>query len=191
MTIGEAVLCGDKPRGSHGGSMLKQSTVLIFAIFSIVATNSANAQQAPKHQIIVCNERGCSDRPTVASATHTHAAATQIADANGNDGVVGRRPSGCPHAFCGCEASRYLFGEIRPELNLAANWIRKFPRTSPAPGMVAARQHHVMVLMRHVEGNDWFVHDGNSGGGLTREHIVSISGYTVVNPRVTLTASTR
>lgn len=172
--------------------MLKQSTILMIAIFSIAVTNSARAQQAHRQQhVIVCNDYGCSDRTTPAKAGTTHTTSTQIADANGNDGVVGRRPSGCPHAFCGCEASRYLFGEIRPELNLAANWIRKFPRTSPAPGMVAARAHHVMVLMRHVEGNDWFVHDGNSGGGLTREHIVSIRGYTVVNPRVTLTASSR
>jgi hypothetical protein len=27
------------------------------------------------------------------------------------------------------------------------------------------------------------VHDGNSGGGLTRDHVVSIGGYSVVNPR--------
>jgi hypothetical protein len=106
-------------------------------------------------------------------------------DANGNPGptVISRRPDGCPHAFCGCEASLYLFGAIRADLNLASNWARKFPHTSPAPGMAAVRNHHVMVLMSHVEGNNWLVHDGNSGGGLTREHVVSISGYTIVNPR--------
>jgi len=104
-----------------------------------------------------------------------------VADANGS--VISRRPAGCPHAFCGCEASLYLFGHIRAELNLASNWLRKFPRTSPAPGMAAVRNHHVMVLMSHVEGNDWFVHDGNSGGGLTREHVRSIRGYAIVNPR--------
>lgn len=102
-------------------------------------------------------------------------------DANGN-GVIGRRPAGCPHRFCGCEASLYLFGKIRPELNLAANWIRKFPRASPAPRMAAARRGHVMVLISHVEGSKWLVHDGNSGGGLTRRHVRSISGYTIVNP---------
>lgn len=76
-----------------------------------------------------------------------------------------------------------MFGHIRPELNLASNWIRKFPRTSPAPGMAAARNHHVMVLISHVEANNWLVHDGNSGGGLTREHVISINGYVIVNPR--------
>lgn len=113
----------------------------------------------------------------------------QIVDANGNEAVIGGRPSNCPHRFCGCEASLYVFGQIRGELNLAANWVRKFPRTAPASGMVAARSGHVMVLMSHVEGNDWLVHDGNSGGGQTREHVRSISGYAIVNPHATRTAA--
>jgi hypothetical protein len=115
---------------------------------------------------------------------HTHARHARISraiDANGN--VVGNRPEGCPHAFCGCEASRYLFGAIRPDLNLASNWIRKFPRTSPAPGKAAVRNHHVMVLMSYVSGSDWLVHDGNSGGGLTRNHVRSINGYIIVDPQ--------
>lgn len=177
--------------------MLKQSTIFAIAILSIALTNSADAQQVRGHHLrkasiqstVVCDQHGCSDRATPADANGTIARAQVVADANGNDGVVGHRPAGCPHAFCGCEASRYLFGEIRPELNVAANWLRKFPRTSPAPGMAAARTHHVMVLMSHVGGNDWLVHDGNSGGGLTREHVVSISGYTVVDPHGTRTAS--
>jgi hypothetical protein len=77
----------------------------------------------------------------------------------------------------------YVFGEIRPELNLASNWTRKFSRASPAPGMAAVRNHHVVVLMSHVEGNDWLVHDGNSGGGLTRDHVMSIRGHIIVDPR--------
>ena len=101
---------------------------------------------------------------------------------NQSSGIIGGRPSGCPHAYCGCSASIQIFGKIIPELNLAANWIRKFPRTSPAPGMAAARNHHVFVLMSHVGGSNWMVHDGNSGGHLTREHVRSISGYVVVNP---------
>ncbi len=96
--------------------------------------------------------------------------------------VVGGRPAGCPRAFCGCEASLYLFGKIYPDLNLAANWLRKFPRTSPAPGMAAARRGHVFVLISHVGGNEWLVHDGNSGRHLTRQHVRSIAGYGIVNP---------
>ena len=133
---------------------------------------------------------------TTADAKHTHghhriirnadrAAIQHVTNADGNGAIVGRRPAGCPHSFCGCEASRYLFGHSRAELNLASNWRKKFPRTSPAPGMVAVRNHHVFVLMSHAGGGNWLVHDGNSGHGLTREHVRSISGYTVVNPQGT------
>ena len=96
--------------------------------------------------------------------------------------VVGGRPSGCPYQFCGCSASLHLFGRVIPELNLASNWMRKFPRTSPAPGMAAVRSHHVMVLLEHKYGNVWLVHDGNSGGHLTRVHERDISSYVVVSP---------
>jgi hypothetical protein len=95
--------------------------------------------------------------------------------------IVNSRPSGCPHAFCGCEASLYKFGRIIPELNLASNW-RRFPRAAPAPGMAAVRSGHVMILQQQVSGNVWNVHDGNSGGHVTREHARSIAGYTIVDP---------
>jgi hypothetical protein len=96
--------------------------------------------------------------------------------------VIGGRPAGCPRASCGCVASIFTFGRIIPELNLAENWIRKFPQTSPAPGMAAARKHHVFVLISHTGGNNWLVHDGNSGHGMTREHVRSVAGYAIVNP---------
>ncbi len=110
-----------------------------------------------------------------------HHAHRFVPDANGN--VVGGRPEGCPHAFCGCEASLYLYGEIKRRLNLAANWL-KFPRAHAAPRMAAVRKHHVFVLIRHVKDDLWFVHDGNSGHGKTREHVRSIKGYAIVNPNV-------
>src|SRR5262249_17022042 len=138
----------------------------------------------PRHkqqrQTIVCDMRGCTDQADQARVAGAEANAA--VDANGGV-AVSRRPDGCPRAFCGWGASLYLFGKIRPELNLAPNWIRKFPSTSAARGMAAARSGHVMVLMSHVEGNNWLVHDGNSGGGLTREHVRSIKGYVIVNPR--------
>ena len=102
---------------------------------------------------------------------------------NGRPIVVGTRPQGCPRSFCGCEASLYVFGAVRPNLNLASNWMREFPRASPAPGMAAVRNHHVFVLMSHVKGSNWLVHDGNSGHGLIREHVRSINGYTIVDPK--------
>jgi hypothetical protein len=98
-----------------------------------------------------------------------------------NDRVLNGRPSGCPHAFCGCEASLYRFGRIIPQLNLASNW-RRFPRAAPAPGMAAVRAGHVMILQQHLDGNVWYAHDDNSGGHVTREHAVSIAGYTIVDP---------
>lgn len=169
-----------------GGPVLKKETMLIAALLSIALSIAfaVSANATPRHrqqrQAIACDMRGCSDQASQARAARAEASA--VVDANGG-AVVSRRPQGCPHAFCGCEASLYVFGKIRPDLNLASNWIRKFPRTSPAPGMAAARSGHVMVLMSHVGGNDWLVHDGNSGGGATREHVRSIRGYVIVNPR--------
>ena len=108
---------------------------------------------------------------------------------SGGEGVVGGRRSGFPHAFCGAEASYYVFGVAKRELWLAANWIRMFPRTSPAPGMAAARSHHVFVLISHVGGSDWLVHDGNGGGHRTWEHVRSIAGYVIVDPHGSRMAS--
>jgi hypothetical protein len=102
--------------------------------------------------------------------------------AEGAGRVVGGRPAGCPRAFCGCGASLYLFGKIVPALNLAANWLR-FPRAEPAPGMVAARRHHVFVLVRHIRGPIWLAHDSNSGRHRTRIHPRSIAGFVIVDPR--------
>jgi hypothetical protein len=95
--------------------------------------------------------------------------------------VISGRPAGCPYQFCGCSASLYVFGKIIPALNLAANWLR-FPRTSPAPGMAAARPGHVFIIVS-VNGDGTVVaHDGNSGHHLTRIHTISLRGFTVVNP---------
>lgn len=92
-------------------------------------------------------------------------------------------PAGCPsRAFCGCGASIEVFGKNIRELWLARNWFR-FPRTSPAPGMVAVRRHHVFVI-REVRGPGLVLaYDANSGQHKTRIHLRSLSGYTVVNPR--------
>jgi hypothetical protein len=104
-----------------------------------------------------------------------------MASIAGDERIVGNRPSGCPQAFCGCEASLFRFGRIIPELNLASNW-RRFPRAAPSQGMAAVRAGHVMILQQHVDGDIWYVHDGNSGGHVTREHPRSIAGYTIVDP---------
>ena len=163
-------------------SMIARGAIFVLIVAAIAAigmlTSCNSAQARGRHHV---NHHRAHHHVAHHRATrHSHAE-----DANGN-GVIGSRPAGCPHQFCGCEASRYLFGRIIPALNLARNWIKQFPRTSPAPGMVAARAHHVFVLMSHASGLDWLVHDGNSGHGLTREHVRSIAGYVVVNPSVRL-----
>jgi hypothetical protein len=44
------------------------------------------------------------------------------------------------------------------------------------PREAAVRSGHVMILQQHLEGNVWYVHDGNSGGYVTRERAVWIAG---------------
>ena len=103
-------------------------------------------------------------------------------------GRIVAHPSGCPRvAFCACGALKRLsqvwgvnFKNPR-SLWLAANWFR-FPRTSPAPGTVAVRKHHVFVLEHHIGGSVWQVYDANSGKGATRIHARSIAGYVIVQP---------
>lgn len=91
-------------------------------------------------------------------------------------------PEGCPRRlFCGCGAAVRIFGKPVRELWLAANWFR-YPRSPPAPGMVAVRRGHVFVLEEDLGRGVWKVYDANSGRGLTRIHARSLVGYVVVNP---------
>lgn len=105
--------------------------------------------------------------------------------------IVGRRPRGCPHRYCGCAISLKVFGKIIPRLNLAWNWARTFPRTRAAAGMVAVRRGHVMLLLRHVAGTRWVTFDPNSGNGLTRIHVQSVAGFVFVNPHASQVAGVR
>jgi len=118
-------------------------------------------------------------RSTQMTVTDAGNAATMISVTG--DRIIGGRPAGCPSSFCGCGAAIRVFGRIVPELNLASNWLR-FPRTAPAPGMVAARHGHVFVLEQPLGGDMWMAYDANSGGHATRIHARSLRGYTVVNP---------
>jgi hypothetical protein len=115
------------------------------------------------------------------AAEPTHGVASRGRGASASSQVIGGRPSGCPHRFCGCALSIKLFGKIIPRLNLAANW-KGFPSAAPAPGMVAARYGHVFQLQSHVSGSTWVVWDPNSGGGRIRVHARSIAGYTIHDP---------
>lgn len=102
--------------------------------------------------------------------------------------VVGGRPSGCPHAFCGCGTALHIFGRIIPELNLAANW-RKFPSAQCAAGNAAWRWGHVFAIESCNGDGTAVAFDSNSGGHQTRVHTVSLRGYHVVNPQGSRQAS--
>jgi hypothetical protein len=91
--------------------------------------------------------------------------------------IVNGGPSGCLHAFYGCEASLHKF---IPELNLASNR-RCFPRAAPFPGMARDKISHVMILHQQIGGNLWTAHDRNSGGHGTREQTRSIASAIVLS----------
>ena len=91
-------------------------------------------------------------------------------------------PSGCPwRAFCGCGVSVRLYGHPVKDLYRAAAYSR-FPRSSPASGMVAYRSHHVFYIERVIDRETVLAYDPNSGGHQTRIHEVSLRGYHVVDP---------
>jgi hypothetical protein len=170
--------------------MLKQ--ILVASVLVVIGSIASEARPSRTAQIPECNVTMPCDfsfsqprRERISSYTHQATAQSyrrELADVSVDRGqTVGGRPAGCPRSFCGCGASIRVFGRIVPGLNLASNWLR-FPRTAPAPGMVAARRGHVFVLERHVEGDTWMAYDANSGGRATRIHARSLRGYTVVNP---------
>lgn len=158
--------------------MSKSIAMIFFCAFALF---SAQAHSRP---IITCNQQGCSDWATpTAQQSNKRASARPI---EAGSVIVGGRPAGCPRRYCGCGVSLKVFGKIVPELNLAYNWKRKFPRTSPAPGMVAARSGHVFYIKEVIDHDTVIAYDPNSGNGLTRIHERSLRGYTVVNPHGSL-----
>lgn len=160
----------------------------IAALAAVLLALTVSAQARPNSQnIITCNQQGCSDRPALGAENQNKRIRSARIETEG--AVVGGRPAECNIRirgrlipYCGCGVSLKVFGRVIPELNLAANWKRKFPRTSPAPGMVAARSGHVFYIMRVVDSSTVVAYDPNSGKGLTRVHERSLRGYVVVNP---------
>ncbi len=151
-----------------------RKTVLVFSALLLA---SSQAQARPHHHLTRIHHI----RSAMAVAPGMTMMTSPGMTMTSSERVVGGRPAGCPNAFCGCEASLYRFGRVIPELNLASNW-RRFPRAAPAPGMAAVRSGHVMILQAEVGNGVWTVHDGNSGGHVTREHARSLAGYTIVDP---------
>lgn len=115
-----------------------------------------------------------------AAARHHHVAYETVTIAEG--AIIGHRPEGCPHAYCGCGLRKYL-GLTDNRLNLASNWLRFFVRVPhPRAGLAAVRNHHVMYLESQDADGEWTVRDFNSGGGLSRLHVRDVRGYAFVDP---------
>jgi hypothetical protein len=97
--------------------------------------------------------------------------------------IIGGRPAGCPHAYCGCGLRHYL-GIDDPRLNLAWNWARLFQRDVAAPGRAAVWHHHVALIEQVVGPHMALLRDYNSGRGLSRLHVRSLAGAVIVNPSI-------
>jgi hypothetical protein len=130
----------------------------------------------------ICGEAAQIGRATARAATgRSYAAADQGT-------IIGSRPAGCPHSYCGCGLRKYL-GLADKRLNLAHNWARLFPHEStPRAGLAAVRAHHVMYIESSAAGGQWMVRDYNSGGGLSRLHVREVRGYVLVNPHAQIAA---
>ena len=117
------------------------------------------------------------------AAHHHHTTAHHRVHVYDAGSVVGGSPAGCPRiAFCGCGTAKYLLGEARRDLWLAANWLR-FPRSVAGPGKAAVfGLHHVVAIIDANGDGTAKVYDPNSGGHLTRIHTVSLAGATIVDP---------
>lgn len=158
----------------------------LFAVFvSLLLISSADAR--PRHHqahvnisqgIIICNQQGCSDRPVFGEVQTRR---ERIA-ASYDDGRIVDHPAGCPRlAFCGCGVSVWAFGHSDRSLWPAAAYYR-FPRSSPAAGNVAVWRHHVAGIISVNSDGSALLYDPNSGGHLTRIHVRSLAGATIVDP---------
>lgn len=161
----------------------------------LLLSSPSLARPVKSKQIVSCGRFGCSDwhtpRRRLQKPTGRHrrmrVGRAWAADANGNTTrrVIGSRPAGCPHAYCGCGLAHYL-GLHDKRLWKAWNWARLFPRTSPHAGAAAVRHHHVMLLVRHVKGDQWMVRSYNGGHHLSWLYVVSVRGYVFVNPHASI-----
>lgn len=126
-----------------------------------------------------CDNNGrCVDRSVAASAGLRSAASA------GETIIIGGRPAGCPHRYCGCGLRKHLgLDDVR--LNLAWNWAKLFPRATLRDGVAAVRPGHVLYVIRVIDRDRRVVlaRDYNSGGGLSRIHERRLSGrFVFVNP---------
>ena len=116
---------------------------------------------------------------TVALATPSEAKHRRHYQVSYDDGrIIGGRPAGCPHAYCGCGARLYLgLSDVR--LNLAWNWTRYYSGSTP----VAVWPHHIAIIEQMTGPHTAILRDFNSGGGLSRIHERSLAGARIVGPK--------
>jgi len=171
-------------------------TGLGIALLLLSSPPLARAKPVKAKQTVSCSVKsGCSDwhqprrrlRQAAGRRHRMRVGRARTADANGNATrrVIGGRPAGCPHAYCGCGLAHYL-GLHDKRLWKAWNWARLFPRTSPHAGAAAVRYHHVMLLVRHVKGDRWLVRSYNGGRHLSWLYVLSVRGYVFVNPQASI-----
>jgi len=167
------------------------AAVLVTCLFAQPASARHLKQHRPVAQAVVnCvldnnGRRFCGQATQPARSTARVAARRSYAAADQGT-IIGARPNDCPHSYCGCGLRKFLGLEDK-RLNLASNWARLFPRESaPRAGLAAVRSHHVMYIESSAGDGQWMVRDYNSGGGLSRLHVVSVRGYTLVNPHAQL-----
>jgi hypothetical protein len=152
-------------------------------------TQPAEAYRAKRHHAsqsgdcLLTNDGGQVCGEAVADRVATrNATGDRAVHAADNGTVIGSRPSGCPHSYCGCGLRMYL-GLTDVRLNLASNWARLFPHESaPRAGLAAVRSGHVMYIESASGSGQWLIRDYNSGGGLSRLHVRDVRGYVFVNP---------
>jgi len=164
-------------------------TGAIALLLATIVMPSAHARYRhhQRHQVVSVVAAQCAPLPDGSGgcepATAARRALNSYARSDAGEGaIIGSRPVGCPHAYCGCGLRKYLgLSDVR--LNLAHNWARLFPHESqPRAGLAAVRSHHVMYLESSMGGGQWQVRDFNSGGGLSRIHVRDVRGYVFVNP---------
>jgi hypothetical protein len=102
-------------------------------------------------------------------------------DPNGNTIIIGGRPAGCPHKYCGCGLARYL-GLDDKRLWRAWSWAQLFPRSSASAGKAVVWRSHVALIVEMRGPREALLRDYNSGGGLSRLHVRSIAGAVIVDP---------
>jgi hypothetical protein len=154
------------------------SAVAIFCAFIFaLMIGAADAKPRHKTQRIALGESSqcvSTNEGRIVCGGSLHRTTSQARVTDGAT-VIGGRPSGCPRAYCGCAAARFL-GLNDPRLNLAWNWTKFYH--GPAP--VAVWRHHIAIIERMTGPHTAILRDYNSGRGLSRIHERSIAGARIV-----------